>query len=99
MHSGPSASEEQLRTGNRHILVENLHTAPILTVPDEASRGGGLEGDAKPQLQELKVIFPGFSRQAFAKLLEHRTNLDISTATLCSAEFSYASFEEDQLCC
>lgn len=29
--------------------------------------------DLLSSLQELKIISPGFSRQAFAKLLEHRT--------------------------
>ena len=33
--------------------MENLHVAPIVTVPDEASRGGGVEGDTKPELQVL----------------------------------------------
>ncbi|XP_047678754.1 uncharacterized protein LOC113652341 [Tachysurus fulvidraco] len=56
--------------------------------------------------QELKVIAPGFSRQAFAKLLEHRTkcggrNGHINGDALQRSflEFFYASFEEDQLCC
>ncbi|KAF4110033.1 hypothetical protein G5714_009285 [Onychostoma macrolepis] len=62
--------------------------------------------DLLNSFQELKVISPGFSRQAFAKLLEHRTKIggrsgQINGDTLqCSfLEFSCASFEEDQLCC
>ena len=39
------------------VLVEDLHVAPLVTVQDEASRGGGVEGDAegdaKPQPQVL----------------------------------------------
>ncbi|CAL8363200.1 unnamed protein product, partial [Boreogadus saida] len=42
---------EPLRRGNGRVLVEDLHVAPLVTVPDEASRGGGVEGDAKPQPQ------------------------------------------------
>ena len=92
--------------------------------------------DLLSSFQELKVISPGFSRQAFAKLLEHRTKcggrvsiivLGHITTFLCISrqhpkyffilcifqsghikgdtlqrsflEFSYASFEKDQLCC
>ncbi|MCI4378178.1 hypothetical protein PGIGA_G00212950, partial [Pangasianodon gigas] len=62
--------------------------------------------DLLSSFQELKVISPGFSRQAFAKLLEHHTKIGgrsghINGDTLqCSfLEFSYASCEEDQLCC
>ncbi|KAK2821369.1 hypothetical protein Q7C36_020712 [Tachysurus vachellii] len=62
--------------------------------------------DLLSSFQELKVIAPGFSRQAFAKLLEHRTkcggrNGHINSDALQRSflEFSYASFEEDQLCC
>ncbi|ROL42094.1 hypothetical protein DPX16_19541 [Anabarilius grahami] len=54
----------------------------------------------------LKVIAPGFSRQAFAKLLEHRTkcggrsgHINGDALQRSFFEFSYASFEEDQLCC
>ncbi|XP_050957445.1 uncharacterized protein LOC127158330 [Labeo rohita] len=56
--------------------------------------------------QELKVISPGFSRQAFAKLLEHRTKIGGRTGQINGdalqrsfLEFSCASFEEEQLCC
>ncbi|KAF4118211.1 hypothetical protein G5714_000262 [Onychostoma macrolepis] len=62
--------------------------------------------DLLNSFQELKVISPGFSRQAFAKLLEHRTKIggrsgQINGDTLQRSflEFSYVSFEEDQLCC
>ncbi|XP_058618184.1 uncharacterized protein LOC131531441 [Onychostoma macrolepis] len=62
--------------------------------------------DLLNSFQELKVISPGFSRQAFAKLLEHRTKIggrsgQINGDTLQRSflEFSYASFEEDHLCC
>ncbi|XP_060721178.1 uncharacterized protein LOC132842472 isoform X3 [Tachysurus vachellii] len=62
--------------------------------------------DLLSSFQELKVIAPGFSRQAFAKLLEHRTkcggrNGHINGDALQRSflEFSYASFEEEQLCC
>ena len=92
--------------------------------------------DLLSSFQELKVISPGFSRQAFAKLLEHRTKCGgrvsiivlghITTFLYISRqhhkdgfilcifqsghingdslqrsflEFSYASFEKDQLCC
>ncbi|KAK0153141.1 hypothetical protein N1851_005188 [Merluccius polli] len=69
--------------------------------------------DLLSSFQELKVISLGFSRQAFAKLLEHRTKQNhkkcnsvfqsghISGDALQRSflEFSYASFEEDQLCC
>ncbi|KAI9536783.1 hypothetical protein NQZ68_031091, partial [Dissostichus eleginoides] len=62
--------------------------------------------DLLSSFEELKVISPGFSRQTFAKLLEHRTkcggrsgpvNGDALQRSL--LEFSYASYEEDQLCC
>ncbi|XP_056152665.1 uncharacterized protein LOC130127113 [Lampris incognitus] len=56
--------------------------------------------------QDLKVISPGFSRQAFAKLLEHRTwrarrswQINGDALQRSFLEFSYCSFEEDQLCC
>ncbi|XP_056156542.1 uncharacterized protein LOC130130752 [Lampris incognitus] len=56
--------------------------------------------------QDLKVISPGFSRQAFAKLLEHRTRragrsgqINGDALQRSFLEFSYCSFEEDQLCC
>ncbi|MCJ8741550.1 hypothetical protein PDJAM_G00071990 [Pangasius djambal] len=62
--------------------------------------------DLLSSFQELKVISLGFSRQAFAKLLEHCTKIGgrsghINGDTLQRSflEFSYASFEEDQLCC
>ncbi|KAK0144501.1 putative nuclease HARBI1 [Merluccius polli] len=96
--------------------------------------------DLLNSFQDLKLISPGFSRQAFAKLLEHRTlcagrvsmilailftmltniisKLCSYTLTIskmffhiliyflvwtdqrgCPAEFAYASFEKDQLCC
>ncbi|MCJ8745039.1 hypothetical protein PDJAM_G00125790 [Pangasius djambal] len=62
--------------------------------------------DLHQPLYELKVISPGFSTQAFAKLLEHRTKIGgrsghINGDTLQRSflDFSYASFEEDQLCC
>ncbi|MCI4376105.1 hypothetical protein PGIGA_G00184410 [Pangasianodon gigas] len=58
--------------------------------------------DLLSSFQELKVISPGFSRQAFAKLLEHRTesgHINGDTLQRSFLEFSYASFEEDQLCC
>ncbi|XP_056144681.1 uncharacterized protein LOC130120088 [Lampris incognitus] len=56
--------------------------------------------------QDLKVISPGFSGQAFAKLLEHRTRcagrsgqINGDALQRSFLEFSYCSFEEDQLCC
>ncbi|KAK9981838.1 hypothetical protein ABG768_001362 [Culter alburnus] len=62
--------------------------------------------DLLSSFQELKVIAPGFSRQAFAKLLEHRTkcggrsgHINGDALQRSFLEFSYASFEEDQLCC
>lgn len=62
--------------------------------------------DLLSSFQELKVISPGFSRQAFAKLLEHRTkcggrsgHINGDALQRSFLEFSYASFEEDQLCC
>ncbi|KAK9970033.1 hypothetical protein ABG768_028172 [Culter alburnus] len=71
--------------------------------------------DLLSSFQELKVIAPGFSRQAFAKLLEHRTKqhhkyyfflyifqsgyINGDALQRSFLEFSYASFEEDQLCC
>ncbi|XP_030202206.1 uncharacterized protein LOC115535280 isoform X3 [Gadus morhua] len=62
--------------------------------------------DLLSSFQELKVISPGFSRQAFAKLLEHRTkcggrsgHIKGDTLQRSFLEFSYASFEKDQLCC
>ncbi|KAK9970282.1 hypothetical protein ABG768_026237 [Culter alburnus] len=61
--------------------------------------------DLLSSFQELKVIAPGFSRQAFAKLLEHRTkcggrsgHINGDALQRSFLEFSYASFEEDQLC-
>ena len=36
-----------MRRGNGHVLVEDLNAAPIVTVPDEASRGGGCGGRRK----------------------------------------------------
>ncbi|XP_067269595.1 uncharacterized protein [Pseudorasbora parva] len=62
--------------------------------------------DLLSSFQELKVIAPGFSRQAFAKLLEHRTkcggrsgNINGDALQRSFLEFSYTTFEEDQLCC
>lgn len=91
--------------------------------------------DLMSSFEELKVISPGFSRQAFAKLLEHRTkcggrvsiniryhiihyNISVNRQNHSNyviifqsgpvngdalqrsfLEFSYASYEEDQLCC
>ncbi|XP_042578416.1 uncharacterized protein LOC122137066 isoform X2 [Cyprinus carpio] len=62
--------------------------------------------DLLSSCQELKVISRGFSRQAFAKLLEYRTKtggrsgqINGDTLQYSFLEFSYASFEEDQLCC
>ncbi|XP_026104653.1 uncharacterized protein LOC113097471 isoform X2 [Carassius auratus] len=62
--------------------------------------------DLLSSLQELKIISPGFSRQAFAKLLEHRTKCGGRSGPINGdalqrsfLELSYASFEEDQLCC
>ncbi|ROI15872.1 hypothetical protein DPX16_0564 [Anabarilius grahami] len=62
--------------------------------------------DLLNSFQELKVIAPGFSRQAFAKLLEHRTkcggrsgHINGDALQRSFLEFSYASFEEDRLCC
>ncbi|KTF92802.1 hypothetical protein cypCar_00046547 [Cyprinus carpio] len=58
------------------------------------------------EAKELKIICPGFSRQAFAKLLEHRTKCGGRSGPINGdalqrsfLELSYASFEEDQLCC
>ena len=92
--------------------------------------------DLLSSFQELKVISPGFARQAFVKLLEHHTNCGgrehlfvpnhikklylhkqtpsqkciilciflsghiSGDALQCSfLEFSFSSFEENQLCC
>ncbi|XP_056092620.1 uncharacterized protein LOC130071774 [Rhinichthys klamathensis goyatoka] len=62
--------------------------------------------DLLSSLQELMIISPGFSRQAFAKLLEHRTKCGGRSGPINGdalqrsfLELSYASFEEDQLCC
>ncbi|KAK1903623.1 Protein wech [Dissostichus eleginoides] len=62
--------------------------------------------DLLSSFEELKVIFPGFSRQFFAKLLEHRTKCGGRSGPVNGdalqrsfLEFSYASYEEDQLCC
>ncbi|XP_033971570.1 uncharacterized protein LOC117470805 [Trematomus bernacchii] len=62
--------------------------------------------DLMSSFEELKVISPGFSRQAFAKLLEHRTKCGGRSGPVNGdalqrsfLEFSYASYEEDQLCC
>ncbi|KAI9544896.1 hypothetical protein NQZ68_041836 [Dissostichus eleginoides] len=62
--------------------------------------------DLLSSFEELKVISPGFSRQAFAKLLEHRTKCGGRSGPVNGdalqrsfLEFSYASYEEDQLCC
>ncbi|XP_026051352.1 uncharacterized protein LOC113038265 [Carassius auratus] len=62
--------------------------------------------DLLSSLQELKIISPGFSRQAFAKLLEHRTKCGGRSGPINGdalqrsfLELPYASFEEDQLCC
>ncbi|XP_056462866.1 uncharacterized protein LOC130402641 [Gadus chalcogrammus] len=56
--------------------------------------------------QELKLISPGFSRQALAKMLEHRTlcagrsgQINGDALQRSFLEFAYASFEKDQLCC
>ncbi|KAJ8262138.1 hypothetical protein GJAV_G00162820 [Gymnothorax javanicus] len=61
--------------------------------------------DLLNSFQELKVIAPGFSRQAFAKLLEHRTKCGGRSGRINGdalqrsfLEFSYSMFEEDQLC-
>ncbi|KAI9523882.1 hypothetical protein NQZ68_022514 [Dissostichus eleginoides] len=62
--------------------------------------------DLLSSFEELKVISPGFSRQAFAKLLEHRTKCGGRSGPVNGdalqrsfLEFSYASYEEDQRCC
>ncbi|KAI4806439.1 hypothetical protein KUCAC02_017264 [Chaenocephalus aceratus] len=58
--------------------------------------------DLLSSFEELKVISPGFSRQAFAKLLEHRTKCGGRSGPVNGdalqrsfLEFSYASYEED----
>ncbi|XP_073704470.1 uncharacterized protein [Garra rufa] len=57
-------------------------------------------------VRELKVIAPALSRQAFAKLLEHRTKCGGRSGPVCGdtlqrsfLEFSYCAFEEDNLSC
>ncbi|KAI4814548.1 hypothetical protein KUCAC02_003739 [Chaenocephalus aceratus] len=62
--------------------------------------------DLLSSFEELKVISPGFSRQAFAKLLEHLTKCGGRSGPVNGdalqrsfLEFSYASYAEDQLCC
>ncbi|XP_039523085.1 uncharacterized protein LOC120476190 [Pimephales promelas] len=62
--------------------------------------------DLLSSFKELKIISPGFSRQAFAKLLEHRTKCGGRSGPINGdalqrsfLELSYTSFEEDQLCC
>ncbi|KAL1268491.1 hypothetical protein QQF64_033854, partial [Cirrhinus molitorella] len=62
--------------------------------------------DLLSSFQELKVISPGFSRQAFAKLLKRCTKIGGRTGQINSdalqrsfLEFSYVSYEKDQLCC
>ncbi|KAG5267022.1 hypothetical protein AALO_G00238940, partial [Alosa alosa] len=54
--------------------------------------------------QELKVIAPTLFRQAFVKLLEHRTRCGGRSGPVCGdtlqrsfLEYSYCRFEEDQL--
>ncbi|XP_076616610.1 uncharacterized protein LOC143339323 [Chaetodon auriga] len=62
--------------------------------------------DLLSSFKELRVISPGFARQAFAKLLEHRTkcggrsgHINGDALQRSFLEFSYSSFEENQLCC
>lgn len=62
--------------------------------------------DLLSSFQELKVISPGFARQAFAKLLEHCTkcrgrsgHINGDALQRSFLEFSYSSFEENQPCC
>ncbi|XP_048008507.1 uncharacterized protein LOC125243078 isoform X2 [Megalobrama amblycephala] len=57
-------------------------------------------------VRELKIIAPALSRQAFAKLLEHRTKCGGQSGPVCGdtlqrsfLEFSYCAFEEDNLSC
>ncbi|ROL52540.1 hypothetical protein DPX16_11645, partial [Anabarilius grahami] len=57
-------------------------------------------------VRELKIIAPALSRQAFAKLLEHRTKCGGRSGPVCGdtlqrsfLEFSYCAFEEDNLSC
>ncbi|XP_040907861.1 uncharacterized protein LOC121190895 isoform X2 [Toxotes jaculatrix] len=61
--------------------------------------------DLLSSFQELKVISPGFARQAFAKLLEHRTKCGGRSGQINGdalqrsfLEFSYSSYEENKLC-
>ncbi|XP_076129536.1 uncharacterized protein LOC143111224 [Alosa pseudoharengus] len=62
--------------------------------------------DVFSTFQELKVIAPTLSRQAFVKLLEHRTRCGGRSGPVCGdtlqrsfLEYSYCRFEEDQLSC
>ncbi|XP_077060946.1 uncharacterized protein LOC143713118 [Siphateles boraxobius] len=57
-------------------------------------------------VRELKVIAPALSRQALAKLLEHRTKCGGRSGPVCGdtlqrsfLEFSYCAFEEDRMSC
>ncbi|XP_072574324.1 uncharacterized protein [Paramormyrops kingsleyae] len=62
--------------------------------------------DVFSSFNELKVIAPTLSRQAFVKLLEHRTRCGGRSGPVCGdtlqrsfLEYSYCLFEEDQLSC
>ncbi|KAJ8272494.1 hypothetical protein GJAV_G00089800 [Gymnothorax javanicus] len=62
--------------------------------------------DLLRSFQELKVIAPGLSRQAFAKLLEQRTEYGGRSGSVNGdalqrsfLELVYSSFEVEQLCC
>ena len=46
-----STHTEHLRSGNEHALEETLQRPLKWLVQDEASRGGGVEGDVVPQPQ------------------------------------------------
>ncbi|XP_046873039.1 uncharacterized protein LOC124465354 [Hypomesus transpacificus] len=62
--------------------------------------------DLLSSFQELKGISPGLSRQAFTKLLEHRTQragrsgqINGDALQRSFLEFMYCSFQKEQLCC
>ncbi|KAF4114134.1 hypothetical protein G5714_004357 [Onychostoma macrolepis] len=91
-----------------HVLTEarGVMTCTSNCLHVKHASSSGLQSSWTSSVRELKVIAPALSRQAFAKLLEHRTKCGGRSGPVCGdtlqrsfLEFSYCAFEEDHLSC